>query len=490
MRIFRNHWVTGLTTASALLWSGGCGSAGTAGERQVPILLAGTGAAGISGQQPSSALPTTPATGTGAAGISSTIAALAGTGASVGVVAATGFCDVQPILKDKCQLCHAAAPLFGAPMALVTYADLLAPSKTDASKPVYKRVAERIHNMQMPMPPSGQPTLDANAIGKLDSWIAANAPMGAVTTCMQPAMQTPTTGSDTPGTAVPGRAITSGDVWPEDCGEHYKFLATDPSGGKYKIGAGQQFYANIMIPAPWGAGMVQALRFKPLTDNLKVLHHYILYSSDQSFIDGWAPGQSGITMPPTVGMQMPAGTYRLEVHYNNATGTQQELDGSGIEFCAAKTPRPNMAAVHELGNMAINIPAHGMQVLPSTCKPTVANGPVHLMEINPHMHKTGIHATSILTRANGDKVTIHDAAFSFDSQTKYILPEDGSAADILLNKGDSITSTCTFKNDTNAAIRFGQNTQDEMCFFYVIAWPMGQLVNGSRGPEGDPNACM
>jgi hypothetical protein len=29
-----------------------------------------------------------------------------------------------------------------------------------------------------------------------------------------------------------------------------------------------------------------------------------------------------------------------------------------------------------------------------------------------------------------------------------------------------------------------------MCFFYVIAWPMGQLVNGSRGPEGDPNACM
>jgi hypothetical protein len=46
------------------------------------------------------------------------------------------------------------------------------------------------------------------------------------------------------------------------------------------------------------------------------------------------------------------------------------------------------------------------------------------------------------------------------------------------------------KNDPNAAFRFGQNTQDEMCAFYVIAWPMGQLVNGSHGPEGDPNACI
>jgi hypothetical protein len=397
---------------------------------------------------------------------------------------APGFCDVQPVLKEKCQLCHAAAPMFGAPMPLVTYADLMAPSKTDATKPVYKRVAERIHNTQMPMPPSGQPTLNAGAIGMLDSWIAASAPMGAVTACMQPATETPTTG-------VPGRAITTGDVWPDDCGEHYKFVAADPSGsGKYKVPAGQQFYANVMIPAPWGAGNVQALRFKPILDNTKVLHHYILYSSDQSFIDGWAPGQTGITMPPTVGMQMPAGTYRLELHYNNQTGTQQEVDASGMEFCVAKKPRPNMAAVHELGNMAINVPAHGMQVLPSTCTPTVANGPVHLMEINPHMHKTGMHASAILKRANGEMVTIHDAAFSFDSQNKYILPEDGSAADILVNKGDSITTTCTFKNETNAAIRFGQNTENEMCFFYVIAWPMGQLVNGSRGPEGDPNACM
>jgi hypothetical protein len=45
-------------------------------------------------------------------------------------------------------------------------------------------------------------------------------------------------------------------------------------------------------------------------------------------------------------------------------------------------------------------------------------------------------------------------------------------------------------NPNETALRFGQFTEDEMCFFYVIAWTMGQLVNGSRGPEGDPNACL
>ena len=297
-------------------------------------------------------------------------------------------------------------------------------------------------------------------------------------------------GPTTPPNA-PGRAVTGDDApWPEDCGEHYKLVASDPAGGKYRVAAGRELYANVTIPAPWGNAKVQALRFKPIVDNTKIIHHYILYGGDQSFVDGWAPGQHGITMPPGVGLQLPAGPYRLELHYSNRGGTAMEQDGSGVEVCVAKTPRPNVAAVHELGSMLINVPAHGMQVLNSTCRPTVSKGPVHLIEMNPHMHKTGVHAKALLKRAGGEQVVLHDAPFSFDDQRKYILPEDGSAPEILVHAGDSITTTCTFMNPNDRALRFGQFTEDEMCFFYVIAWPMGQLVNGSRGPEGDPNACL
>ena len=390
---------------------------------------------------------------------------------------------MEPLFKSSCQSCHGAQPQFGAPMPLVTHADLHAMSKLEPTQRVYQRVGVRIHDVQRPMPPSSSPMLANDGRAKLDEWIAAGAPEG-VRTCTA-------SGPVVPGGA-PGRAVTGDDdaPWPEDCGEHYKLLASGPGGGKYTVAPGRELYANVTIPAPWGNQKVQALRFKPIVDNTKILHHYILYGGDQSFLDGWAPGQHGITMPPGVGLQLPAGPYRLELHYSNKTGTASEQDASGVEVCVAKTPRPNVAAVHELGSMAINVPAHGMQVLNSTCRPSVRNGPVHLIEMNPHMHKTGVHAKAVLKRAAGEQIVLHDAAFSFDDQRKYILPEDGSAADVLVNAGDTITTTCTWMNPSDRPLRFGQFTEDEMCFFYVIAWPMGQLVNGSRGPEGDPNACL
>jgi hypothetical protein len=445
-------------------------TAGTVGVSHGAAGSISVGAAGAASANPGGVTPPPPAAGSAAPSATPLT-----------------WCDIEPVLKSNCQLCHAAMPLYGAPMPLVTYADLMAPSKLDATKPVFKLVGERVQDTARPMPPSGQPILTADGHAKLVTWTAAGAPQGPAQVCAAP-------GGDVtapPPAIIPGRAITDDAApWPEDCGEHYKLVASGTGGGKYQIAAGRQFYANVMIPAPWGTKNVQALRFRAVVDNTKVLHHYILYGPDQSFIDGWAPGQGGITMPPTVGMQLPNGQYRLELHYNNETGTKMEEDASGIEVCVATTPRPNVAAVHELGSMAINVPAHGMQDLVAPCKPTVAKGMVHLMEVNPHMHRTGVHAKLTLKRGSGPEMIVHDAPFSFDDQRKYILPEDGSAADLQVMPGDSLTATCSFKNDRNTPVTFGQNTEDEMCFFYVIAWPMGQLVNGTRGPEGDPNACL
>jgi hypothetical protein len=437
------------------------------------------------------ALPTSPlmpAAGSGALPQAAAGSMAVGQPSAPDVAPALGFCDVEPVFRARCQSCHASQPQFGAPMPLVTYDDLQAASKTMPAQKVYQRVGARIHDKLAPMPPASSAALEPDAIAKIDGWVAAGAPQGPGAAC--PGAPPPSTGPSAPANAT-GRAITDDDApWPDDCGEHYMLLASDPAGGKYRVQPGRQFYANVTIPAPWGNKQVQALRFKAVLDNTKILHHYILYAGDQSFIDGWAPGQHGITMPPGVGLQLPAGPYRLELHYNNATGTQTELDASGVEVCIAKSPRPNVAAVHELGSMAISVPAHGMQVLNSTCRPAVRNGPVHLLEMNPHMHKSGVHAKAVLKRANGQEVMIHDAPFSFDDQRKYILPEDGSAPDLMVNAGDTITTTCTFMNTGDRPQRFGQYTEDEMCFFYVIAWPMNQLVNGSRGPEGDPNACL
>jgi mono/diheme cytochrome c family protein len=397
------------------------------------------------------------------------------------------WCDIEPLVQAHCQSCHGTKQLYGAPMPLMAASDFQAKSNTDASTTVLAQAMLRLHDPKRPMPPSSSPSpqLSADDLAKLDAWLAQGAPAGSTQSC---AAQAGDAGA--PAGGANGRALADDDApWPEDCGEHYTMVASATSGGKVSIAPGQEFYQNVMIAAPWGDKQVQALRFKPVLDNLKVLHHYILYGPDQSFVEGWAPGQAGIIMPPTVGLQLKNGQYRLELHYNNTTGTKTELDGSGLELCVAKTARPNVAAVHEVGSLGISLPPGQKTEVVSECKPTVSKGPVHLIEGHPHMHTKGVHAKTIITRANGKVETMHDAPFSFQEQRKYPLPEDGSAADILINAGDKITYTCTWQNDTNRQITFGQNTTDEMCFYYIIAWPLGQLVDGSRGPEGDPNAC-
>ena len=399
------------------------------------------------------------------------------------------WCDVEPVVQTHCQSCHGTEQLYGAPMPLMTASDFQAKSQVDPSQTVLAQTKLRLHDTKRPMPPSSStsPQLTSDGLAKLDAWLALGAPAGADQSCAAQASD----GGTASGSGVTvGRAVADDDApWPDDCGEHYMMVASAPGGGKVSIAAGQEYYENVMIDAPWGNKQVQALRFKPKLDNLKVLHHYILYGPDQSFVEGWAPGQAGIIMPPTVGLQLKNGQYRLELHYNNKTGTAAELDGSGLELCVAKTPRPNVAAVHEIGSLGITLPPGQKTDVVSECKPTVSKGPVHLIEGHPHMHTKGVHAKTIITRANGKTETMHDAPFSFQDQRKYPLPEDGSATDILINAGDKITYTCTWQNDTSRVITFGQNTTDEMCFYYVIAWPLGQLVDGSRGPEGDPNAC-
>jgi hypothetical protein len=95
------------------------------------------------------------------------------------------------------------------------------------------------------------------------------------------------------------------------------------------------------------------------------------------------------------------------------------------------------------------------------------------------MHQTGVHSKAILTRAGGAPQTLIDGPFAFTEQRAVSLaPADGSAKDLLMNAGDTITTTCTFDNETAAPISFGEDTQDEMCFFFTLAWPRGQLSNG------------
>jgi hypothetical protein len=176
---------------------------------------------------------------------------------------------------------------------------------------------------------------------------------------------------------------------------------------------------------------------------------------------------------------MPKGTnafFGLEVHYNNSTNLRDALDASGVEFCTTKKFRPNTAAVHWLGSNSILIPPHQTLDVVGNCDPTTTQ-PIHVLAVSPHMHQTGVHAKLVLNRNNGAKETLHDRPFAFADQQSYPL-------DAVVNAGDTLTTTCTFNNTTNAIVTFGPSTQNEMCYAFTTAYPAGALSSGGE------NRCL
>jgi len=331
------------------------------------------------------------------------------------------------------------------------------------------------------MPPAPHAPLAAADVAALDAWVAAGLPAGTGS-CGAPAVD----GGVPPSTGVQK---------PAECTDTYELTAhgaalTEP----FAIAAapkneGNQYHCFYFDP-PYGAdaGM---LWFESILDNTKNLHHWILYATDNKshasgtsapcnaaepgayFVAGWAPGANNVVVPSDTSLQMPSGPKAgliLELHYYNNTGAAA-ADKSGLRFCTApKASRPHQAAVHSTGSEGICVPPGGTQEVVGTCNPRTDQGDIHIVGVWPHMHKIARRQTLVVKRKDGTRETIHDAPFDFNAQVFY--PKD-----VVLHSGDSLETHCLFQNDTGAPVNYGENTQEEMCYSFIMAWPAGALAS-------------
>lgn len=96
---------------------------------------------------------------------------------SGGGAAQTGIpCDVATILANNCLGCHSNPPVANAPMPLVTYADLAAPSPKGGT--YADRALVRMQDAVAPMPPAPAAPVSAADIATFAAWINAGMPMG------------------------------------------------------------------------------------------------------------------------------------------------------------------------------------------------------------------------------------------------------------------------------------------------------------------------
>ncbi|MFT3765235.1 MAG: peptidylglycine alpha-amidating monooxygenase [Minicystis sp.] len=373
-------------------------------------------------------------------------------------------CNVDAVLAaGSCRTCHGATPSYGAPMPLVTYADLQAKAVTDPNRKVYELVKERVHDDARPMPQAPYPRLTGDQLAVLDTWVAVGAPSGT--------QACEGTGGSGGGGAPPVQTSCTPDIhlqpaqaWtmPADQHDVYVCYGVDvPAGDKKNVTA-----------------------FVPRIDNTKIVHHVLLYQSDtpvsptpetcggtvtvgqgKQLVYGWAPGGKPFELPADVGIPMDATThYYVQVHYNNIQGLVGEQDTSGFDLCSTTEDRPNAAGMVAFGTLKIDLPPAAETAADCSYTWPAAAGDVHAIAAFPHMHKLG---TSIWTKLDPGGAAVDlgtNAPWDFNNQP--FIPIDAA-----IHPGDTIETRCAWKNNTPNEVKFGENTEDEMCFSFTMYYP-------------------
>ena len=369
------------------------------------------------------------------------------------------WCAARAVLQERCQTCH-GAEVAGAPMSLVTWDDTQANSVIDKTKKVSELIKLRVHDAKKPMPPVQQPKLTAEQLAALDAWSDAGYPNG---TCSTPDVTEP----------KPGEEF----AWPAECTPDKIFKVQAHQGGQpYNVPANWEDNVSITIPVPWVgkvSGDVQAVAIRPLTSNKRVVHHWILYAGTREFITSWSPGKEAEIFPADVGVYMPtSGSFQLNMHYYNMGNSSAEKDESGAEICITTKLRPKTATTNMFGPIALTVPP-GKSEAVATCT-QMGTEPVTLITSSPHMHKTGTGGKFEIVRADGKVEVMDDSPFNQEDQT--VTP-----INYVLNRGDKVRTTCRYENPTSQTKRFGESTEDEMCFNFARYYPKGALSCGGLG---------
>ncbi len=396
-------------------------------------------------------------------------------------------CDVAATLGAHCSTCHGATPQFGAPMSLVTYADLMAAGKSDPSRKNAELIAARVHDERRPMPPAPNARLAANESATLDAWVRAGAPPRAASAATCP-------GASSSGSS--GNAGSSGNTGSSGA----------PGSSGSSGGPGGQVSCttdvHLVPPSPWAMPQnrsdqyvcygidvpVSAKRhivaLAPRIDNARILHHIVVTQNDVAYpstpqacssasvfaggrvIYAWAPGGRAFELPPQAGLPM-EGTnhYMVQIHYNNVQGLAGQTDATGVDLCTTDQLRPNDADVVAFGSTSFAIPARGTLDLGCDYAVPASLDGTTMFRAMPHMHQLG---ASIGTTQVGADGATHDmgtnAAWSFWDQPFF-------AIDAKLRAGDTVHTRCVWKNGTDAPVRFGENTEDEMCWSFTMYYP-------------------
>lgn len=356
------------------------------------------------------------------------------------------------IVVQHCGSCHVAGA--SGPFALGTWA------QARAHAAMIGEVVE-----QGRMPPwfaSRDHGTFANARGLDDAeratilrWVAAGAPEGDPARAPQP-----------PAARDAGWRIGEPDLVLTSLAEQ-EIPATGRVPYRYVI------LPHVFVNDTW----VQSVEIRP--GNARVVHHANLGYwqigqswSDSNFITGHVPGGDPMQLDAGVALRIPAGSVLgLQIHYV-PTGTA-EKDRPSVGFRFPRETVQQALRFHAIANTRFEIPpgapAHLVQASRKFDVDAVGIG------MFVHMHLRGRDMDFVAHHPDGsDETLLVVPNYSFDWQTAYVWPTGAQ----IFPAGTRVECRAHFDNsrfnpfnpDPAKAVRFGQETTDEMMYgflFYV-----------------------
>jgi hypothetical protein len=173
-----------------------------------------------------------------------------------------------------------------------------------------------------------------------------------------------------------------------------------------------------------------------------------------------------LTYPAGVGSRIP-GTmgFMMNAHFINVTTTPYQATLTVTLHIAAPGSVQQYAGVMFMNNVGITIPPTNTPVSASaTC--TIPQN-MYVMASASHMHQ---RATDFVA-TTGSQTLYTTQAWSDPVPAKYAPP-------IQLASGSSVTWTCSYTNDTTAALTFGESAQTNvMCIYSMQFYPVTDPSN-------------
>ncbi len=181
-------------------------------------------------------------------------------------------------------------------------------------------------------------------------------------------------------------------------------------------------------------------------------------------LGAWAPGGNTADFPDNTGIWVQTGS-RIVLYMHYSTVTTPQPDQTVIELSTEDSVL-YPASFSMLTNFGWMLDPSTMSILPgqTTTHEFVRNNsqPSVLHSVALHMHTLGDSGTLQLLRPSGDECLLDIPRWDFHWQRRYTFADP-----IAVASGDQLKISCTWTNDTENPVEWGERTNDEMCLGFV-----------------------